>query len=221
MSTKGDRGTPSEPAREGTGPLHDLSDAGLVSREPVYDGRIVHLSLDTVRFPGGETGMLEMVSHPGASAVVPFLDPPLDADPRIVLVHQYRYAAGGLLYEVPAGMASSSEEPWAQCARRELAEETGYEASDMRYLGRIFTTPGFTDEQIHLFAAHGLRSGAVSRDPDEFLEVVTLRLSEGVEGIRLGTIVDGKSVAALLLASSFRDSLWEANREPPARLRRG
>lgn len=203
--------------RERSGALEDLSDVGLVSRKPVYDGRIVRLTLDTVRFPGGDTGTLEMVRHSGASAVVPFLDSPADEDPRVVLVHQYRYAAGGLLYEVPAGMPASRSESWIDCARRELTEETGFEASELRYLGRIFTTPGFTDEVIHLFAATGLRPGATNRDADEFLDVVTLPLSEALQGIRRGEIVDAKSVAALLLSASFLSSLWEENRQPPVR----
>jgi ADP-ribose pyrophosphatase len=198
------------PADEGPKP-------GRISRKEIYDGRIVHLSLDTVRFPGGDTGELELIRHAGASAVVPFLDPPDFPDPRLVLVHQYRYAAGGMIYEVPAGMPRSSSESWETCARRELVEETGFEAGEMSYLTRIYTTPGFTDEVIHLFAATDLRPGAVSRDADEFMEVVTLPLSQVLAKIRAGEIVDGKSLCAILFAASFVGTVWPERRLPPER----
>jgi ADP-ribose pyrophosphatase len=189
----------------------------LLSRAPVFDGRIVHLSVDTVRFPDGGTVALETISHAGASAVIPFLDEPTGPDPRIVLLHQYRYAAKGRLYEVPAGMPASPHELWPECARRELAEETGFEALELRYLSRIFTTPGFTNEVIHLFAAAGLTPGPPRPDRDELFEVTTLPLSTAVEWIRDGKIVDGKSVAAVLFAASFRREVWPENRPAPIR----
>jgi ADP-ribose pyrophosphatase len=191
----------------------------LLSRTRVYDGRIVHLSVDTVRFPDGDTVSLETILHAGASAVVPFLDEPTEADPRVVLLHQYRYAAGGRLYEVPAGMPASADESWPECARRELAEETGFEARELRYLSRVFTTPGFTNEVIHLFAAAGLTPGAARPDPDELFEVTTIPLLRAIEWIRDGKIVDGKSVAALLFAASFRHEVWPQNRRAPNRTR--
>lgn len=195
----------------------DGTGAGRISRREVHRGRIVDLSVDTVRFPGGSTGELELIRHPGASAVVPFLDAPEEADPRIVLVHQYRYATGGLIWEVPAGMPDSPGEGWEACARRELAEETGFLAGTMHYLTRIYTTPGFTDEVIHLFAATDLREGTVARDHDEFMEVIPLRLSRALRMIRDGEIVDGKSVAALMVAASFLLELGVERRTAPAR----
>jgi ADP-ribose pyrophosphatase len=189
----------------------------LLSRVPVFDGRIVHLSVDTVRFPDGGTVALETISHAGASAVVPFLDDPMGSDPRVVLLHQYRHAAGGRLYEVPAGMPASPNELWAACARRELAEETGFEANDLRYLSRIFTTPGFTNEVIHLFAASGLTPGDQRPDRDELFEVTTLPLSTAVAWVRDGKIVDAKSAAALLFVWSFRHEVWPQNRGAPSR----
>jgi ADP-ribose pyrophosphatase len=173
--------------------------------------------VDTVRFPNGETGTLELVRHPGASAVIPFLDPPSDPDPRIVLIHQYRYAGGGYLFEVPAGIPRSAEESWEDCALRELEEETGYQAGELGYLGRTFTTPGFTDEVIHLFAAGRLEKRDAHTDPDEFLEVVVLRLSDVLDRIEAGGIEDGKSLVALLLAARFRESLWSRDRRAPRR----
>jgi ADP-ribose pyrophosphatase len=193
------------------------STPGRVSREEIHSGRIVRLSLDTVRFPNGTTGDLELVMHPCASAVIPFVDPPLSDDPRVVLVHQYRYAAGGEIYEVPAGMPKSPTEEWESCARRELEEETGYAAGDLRYLSRILTTPGFTDETIHLFAATDLTPGKESRDRDEFMEVVTLPFSRVMRMIREGEIIDAKSLCALLFAASFLEEVWPEYRTPPAR----
>jgi len=191
--------------------------SSLVERREVYDGRIVRLSLDRVRFPGGAIGELELIRHAGASAVVPFLDAPTDPDPRIVLVHQFRYAAGGWLYEVPAGMPDSPDEPWEVCARRELAEETGYRAGELRYLSRIYTTPGFTDEVIHLFAAADLEAGGIDQDADEFMELVTLRFSAAMEKIRTGELVDAKSVSALLVARTFLPGIWHEDRAAPRR----
>jgi len=183
----------------------------------VHRGRVVELSIDTVRFPGGGTGELELIRHPGASAVVPFLDSPEEADPRIVLVHQYRYATGGVIWEVPAGMPDSPEEGWEACARRELAEETGFLAGAMHYMTRIYTTPGFTDEVIHLFAATDLREGSVARDQDEFMEVIPVHLSRALRMIRDGDLVDGKSVAALLVAASFLRDIGMEGRAVPFR----
>jgi len=188
-----------------------------LSRRPVHEGRIVNLSVDRVRFPDGSEGELEFIRHRGASAVVAFVDPPASADPRILLVHQFRYAAGGDLYEVPAGMPDGAEESWEAVAARELEEETGYRAGELHYLSRIYTTPGFTDEVIHLFAATDLTRGAVARDGDEFMEVLELPLSEAVAAIRHGEIVDGKSVAAILWAHALAPGVMEERRSAPAR----
>ncbi len=187
-----------------SGPVEAAEDKpGRIGRRDIYSGRIVKLSLDEVRFPGGDTGELEHIRHPGASAVLPFLDPPTDPDPRVLLIRQYRYSAGGYLWEVPAGMPEAPDEPWERCARRELAEETGYRAEELRYLTRIFTTPGFTDEEIHLFAASGLQAGETQRDADEFLSVEAFPFSRAVEGVRRGNIVDCKSVATILYVERF------------------
>lgn len=212
----GGEGRP-EPILPDTDPIEQSEKVGRIDREVLYDGRVVHLSLDSVRFPGGRRGTLELVSHPGAAAVLPFLDPPTSPDPRIVLVHQYRYAAGGVLWEVPAGVPDSSSESWVDCARRELKEETGFAAGDLRYLTRILTTPGFTDEVIQLFVASDLTIGTTDRDEDEFLEVVEMPFSRALDGVREGRIVDGKSVAILLFASSFLGEVWPERRPPPRR----
>jgi len=170
----------------------------LLSSEPVYRGRIISLDLDTVRFPDGSTGVLEVVRHPGAAAVLPFLDAPSDADPRVILIRQYRWAAEGELWEVPAGRLDPGEAPEA-CAARELAEETGWRAERIIPLAPLWTTPGFTDEKIHLFAATGLMPGEHRREADEFLEVHELRWSRVMEMAAAGEIRDAKTLATLFL----------------------
>ena len=171
--------------------------------------------MDDVRFPDGSIGELERIRHVGASAVLPFLDPPDSRDPAILLVHQYRYAAGGYLYEVPAGLPERPDEPWADCARRELREETGYSAGNVEYLTRIYTTPGFTDEVIHLFAATELSRGEADHDDDEFIAVVRMPLSVAVERIRTREIVDCKTVATLLFGAAFVADISGSDQRPP------
>ena len=174
----------------------------LISTERIFTGRIVNLNLDTVEFPDGSTGKLEMLRHPGASAIVPFLDDPASEDPRVVFIRQFRHAAEGNMWEIPAGRLDAGEEPEA-CARRELREETGYSAADCRRLVTILTTPGFTDERIHLFLATGLRAGEHAREADEFLEVHELRWSEAMRLAEAGEISDAKTLTALLFAETF------------------
>ncbi len=177
-------------------------DTGLISSRVIHDGRVVHLSLDRVRFPDGSVGELELVRHRGASAVVPLLGSVEDPDPRVVLVRQYRYAAGGFVFEVPAGIPEEGEE-WEVCAMRELEEETGYRAGKLQALTRLFTTPGFTNEVIHLFLATDLSQGNHSRDEDEFMETLALPLSRVLDLIRTGEMQDGKSMAAILFVEQF------------------
>jgi len=174
----------------------------LLSSERRYTGRIIDLDVDRVRFPDGSTGQLEMIRHPGASAVVPFVDPPESPDPRVVLIRQFRHATGDYIWEVPAGRLDTGESPEA-CARRELHEEAGVVAGELRYLISIYTTPGFTDEKIHLFLASRLEDGARSPEADEFMEVHTLRWSEVGRMVRAGQVVDGKTLVSLLFVQCF------------------
>jgi ADP-ribose pyrophosphatase len=125
------------------------------------------------------------------------------SDPDLVLLRQFRYAAGGELFEIPAGRPDRPGEPWDQVARRELEEETGFTAGEVQPLTTIYTTPGFTDERIHLFLATDLATGQSNLDQDEFVEILTLPLSETLAAIRDGRIIDGKSICALLYYASF------------------
>lgn len=169
---------------------------GLSSRR-IYTGKVLSLDLDQVRFPDGSTGELEMIRHSGASAIVPIFDVE-KSDPEILLIRQYRYAANGYVYEIPAGRLDGDETP-EDCARRELKEETGYSATRIRPLTTIYTTPGFTDERIHLFVGEGLAPGKDDRESDEFLELHPTPLSHALAMIRAGEIVDGKTIVGLFL----------------------
>jgi len=173
------------------------------SSRRLYTGRVISLDLDTVEFPNGTVGDLEMIRHPGASAVVPFLDDMDSTDPRILLIRQYRYASGGYLYEIPAGRLDAGETP-SDCAHRELREETGYSAASVTPLTSFFTTPGFTDERIHIFAATGLTAGSASLESDEILELRPTPLGRAVEMVKSGEIIDGKTMIGILLAAARR-----------------
>jgi ADP-ribose pyrophosphatase len=168
-----------------------------------YSGRIISLDIDRVSFPDGSVGELEMIRHPGASAVVPFLSPPAELDSEILLIRQYRHAAERFLYEVPAGRLDPGEPPLT-CARRELKEETGYTADHVEYLFTMFTTPGFTDERIHVFMASGLVLGETAREADEFMSLETVTLAKALELVRTGGIQDAKTALAILYAARFR-----------------
>lgn len=173
---------------------------GQLESRAIHRGRVVDLAMDRVRFPDGSTGELELVRHSGASAVVPLVDESDPHDPVILMLRQFRYAAGGELYEIPAGRPDADTEPWDVCALRELEEETGFRAGALEYLSAIWTTPGFTDELIHLFLARDLTPGTLATDADEFLSTVRMPLSEALARIDRGEINDAKSVCAIHLA---------------------
>jgi ADP-ribose pyrophosphatase len=165
-----------------------------LSTERVYAGRLLKIDRDRVRLPNGGTTDLEMVRPPGAAAVVPFV-----SDDEILMVRQFRYATGGFILEVPAGTLHPDEPPDA-CALREVEEEVGHRAAAMQKLGSIYTTPGFTDEVIHLYVARDLTPVPQRLDFDEVLTVERLPFRRALELIRSGGIVDAKSICALMLA---------------------
>ena len=175
---------------------------GRIDGARVWQHRFLDAHVDRVRFPDGSEGEQVLIKHPGAAAVVPVLSDPNGPDPVILLIKQYRYAIGGLLWEIPAGRLEPNEEPIA-CAERELLEETGCSATHFEPLTSLWTTPGFTDEKIHLFMATGLTQGETKREADEFMEVVPLKLSQVLMMIRDGEITDAKTQVAILYMAGF------------------
>jgi ADP-ribose pyrophosphatase len=165
-----------------------------VSRRLVHRGRAFELWVEPVELPDGKRIELDVVRHPGAACVVPFV-----SDTDVLLIHQFRHAAGGAIWEVPAGKLDG-EAPDA-CARRELEEEAGVRAGRLEPLGAIWTTPGFTDERIHLFAAFELTPVARRLDPDEVIEVVRVPLTRALAMVWSGELSDAKSALALLQAA--------------------
>jgi ADP-ribose pyrophosphatase len=183
-------------------PPADALTPGLISSREIHRGRVITVAEEIVRFPDGSTGALDIVHHPGASGVLPVLGATDSEDPAILLIRQYRHAAGRWLLEVPAGRLDAGESPDA-CAHRELREETGCTATQMLPLTTILTTPGFSNERIHLFIATGLSRGEAKREADEFIEPMTLSLSDALEKVRVGEITDAKTVITLLYAAGY------------------
>ena len=176
---------------------------GKLASKRVYSGRMIKVDVDTVEFPNGGTGELEMVRHPGASAIVPFLSDPYGDDPQLLLLKQYRYAADDFIYEIPAGKLDGAEDPKA-CAIRELREETGCTAQRVDHLYTFYTTPGFTDERIHAFMATGLERGEVAHEKDEHMTLETMPLSRALSLIESGELKDAKSALSILFVAGFR-----------------
>lgn len=174
----------------------------LISSKRIHTGRVIKVDQEIVRFPDGTEGSLDMIRHPGAAAVIPMLDRVSDPDPRIVLIHQFRHAADGFIWEIPAGTLSPGEPPEA-CAHRELIEEAGYRAGTLEFLTDIFTAPGFTDERIHLFLALNLTPAAAAPEHDEFISIHEFPWSEIGRMIKKRQIRDGKSLSALMYVQSF------------------
>jgi ADP-ribose pyrophosphatase len=143
-----------------------------------------------------------MIRHPGASAVVPFLDDPGGIDPQVLLIRQYRYATDGEIYEIPAGRLNPGEDP-RTCAKRELTEETGYSAEGLQLLTTFYTTPGFTDEKIHIFMASAVDPGESALEADEVVTLVPMAFSAALGMIKSGDITDAKTIIGLLFAAQF------------------
>ena len=166
----------------------------LIESTLLYEGKLLKLRCDTVTLPNGTVSVREIIEHPGAVAVVA-----VTATGQIVLVRQYRHAVGDILLEIPAGKLNPGENP-LDCAYRELEEETGFAAGSLRHLASVYTTPGFTNEKIHLFFASELRQTKQNPDEDEFINVELYESVQLQSMIEAGALCDSKTLLGLLLA---------------------
>ena len=171
-----------------------------MKRELVHRGRTIDLYVEEAELPGGRRTPLEVVRHPGASAVVPF-----ESDDSVLMIRQYRHAAGTTIWEVPAGKLDGQAPE--VCAARELEEEVGRRPGRLEKLGWIWTTPGFTDEVIHLFAAHDLEPCPQRLEDDEVIEVVEMPFADALGLVWSGELTDAKSALALVHAARQRGAL--------------
>lgn len=161
----------------------------------IFQGKILEMKVDHVSLPSGGTSIREFVLHPGAVSVLPFLN-----EGEIILVRQFRYPVGESLLEIPAGRLEPGEDP-KETARREMVEEIGYRIGDLKHISTFFTTPGYTNEVMHLFFAYDLEKTEPNSERDEILEIETMTLEEAYVKIQKGEIKDGKTIAALALTS--------------------
>lgn len=177
----------------------EITPERVLSTRRIHDGRICALREDTVELANGNTALREIVEHDPVVAIVP-----IDEHGDVILVHQYRLAAEEALLEVPAGLVDPGENLEA-AAQRELREETGYRAANLRRLGGFFVSPGFCTEFIHVYLATALSQSPLDGDEDEDITVERVRLEEAARLVETGAIKDAKSVAGILLVNAELD----------------
>ncbi len=178
----------------------ELREKTINSKE-IYKGRVISLSVDTVITPGGNEATRELVHHPGGVGVVA-----IDNDNMIYLVQQYRIPYDDILLEIPAGKLDSKEENPKDAAIRELSEETGLTADEIKHIGDFYPSVGFLDENLRLFMATGLSQGQTHPDDDEYLNIVKMPFDEAVQMVMDGKIKDGKTIAGILKAKLLREN---------------
>ena len=162
-----------------------------VKRNYIYHGKIVNLRCDDAELPDGKPCLREVVEHPGGASVLSV------REGKVVLVRQFRYAYGEELLELPAGKLERGEDPML-AAKRELEEEAGLKAQELKHLLTLYPSPGYSDEKIYLYEALGAEETSQHLDEDEFLNVVYLPVEEAIEKVRAGEIKDSKTIAGLL-----------------------
>ena len=169
-----------------------------LSSKSVFTGRVVGLKVDQIELENGVQSIREVVTHRPALAIVP-----LDDDSNVILVKQYRYPIGSLLLEVPAGIIEDDESP-IECAQRELQEEIGYRAGDLKILSEFWTAPGFSNELMYGYLARDLTKSSLPADYDENIEIIRIPFDDILTLISRGEIKDAKTIATLLMASSLK-----------------
>ena len=177
----------------------ELNEA-FISTKRVFEGVLLKVDKDSVKLPNGKITTRELVRHPGAVAVVAITD-----QNEIIFVEQYRYPLGTVMLEIPAGKLDLGEEPLA-CAKRELSEETGFEAAEWIPLNAIATTPGFSDEVIHLFVAKKLKQFYQHTDSDEFITIKRFSMDTVKMMVAKGIVYDAKTICALFAYELFNNN---------------
>lgn len=165
--------------------------------EKVYEGKVINLRVDTVELPDRKYSKREIVEHGGAVGILAVTN-----ENKLIFVKQFRKSVEDVLLEIPAGKIEAEEVPDITAAR-ELEEETGYKANKLKKLTQMLSSPGFTNEVIHIYLAEELQEGTAHPDEDEYIEVVYLTLEEAVEKVIKGEIKDSKSMLAVLYYKSI------------------
>jgi ADP-ribose pyrophosphatase len=163
-----------------------------IESQPIFHGKVISLQVDKVLLPDGNTSTREIVKHPGAVGILAFVD-----QEHILIVRQYRKALGKEIFEIPAGKLDPGERP-EDTAKRELEEETGYQAKSVRFINSFYTSPGFANELLYLYEADQLVKGTLNLDQDEFLEVHTITLREALQLMQTEKIHDAKTAFAIM-----------------------
>ena len=177
----------------------------LISSKLAYRGPLFDVYTDYVREPEGVASRRDVIRHSGSVVILAVDASQNESDPLIVIERQYRHAAGQYMWEVPAGRKEPEEATLAG-ARRELLEETGYRAKRWKKLLRFYVSPGFLSEWMEIYLAEDLVSGASKPDEDEYIEHRRIPLSQALEWIESGKIIDAKSIVAILLYARRRST---------------
>lgn len=167
-------------------------EADIIDHQEPYSGKIVTLHVDTIRLASGNEAIREVVIHPGGVTAVPILD-----DSRLLLIRQFRYPIGKYIFELPAGKLDSGQSPLETMAR-ELEEEIGYRAGLLNHEGSFYTTPGISNELIHLYSAHNLTPCPQRLEEGEHITLQAFTLEECLDKIKTGEICDGKTILGIL-----------------------
>ena len=160
----------------------------------LHEGKVFRLVRENVTLENGVTIDLDIIHHPGASAIVPVTE-----NNKLLMIKQYRHATGDFIWEIPAGTLDPDEDP-LHCAKRELIEDTGFSAGEWKKLGEITPLPGYSDERIHIFLATDLTPATQDLDADEILHVHEVNFDDAVEMVHRGEIEDGKTISGLFMA---------------------